>query len=72
MNKKIRERWRRVDYVFRVLAASQRLPKGLHHAIVTHEDGCMVFHGSGCTCNPEIKIVPDKNSNTSETILDEK
>ena len=47
-------------YQHRLLAAAPELAtmRGVSHATIQHDGGCAIFQRQGCTCVPDISIVP--------------
>ena len=41
------------------LESESKLPPGLWHADIRHDDWCGIFRGRHCDCDPDIAIVDD-------------
>lgn len=48
------------SYAARILIAAQNAQPGtVSHAVVLHDDWCLIFKGKSCNCNPDVEIITD-------------
>jgi hypothetical protein len=57
------------SYLHRLLTAAAELATmpGVSHCMAQHDDGCAIFQRQGCTCVPDISIVPVNGGSVTVT-----
>lgn len=46
------------NYRAEMIRQELKLPRGLHHVDIAHDEWCAIFRGMPCNCDPDVAIRP--------------